>query len=184
MDCIGAENKDGISDLRFKIQLLEKELEHVKSNMVSITSLHELQMEIGEIRSSITEMQNNRSEDRESIGKLNHAVEDLSSRFEEYIENGAKLLIGQERAKDKNNEIEKIILQMNEQIKDMNLAIERANIVNQIKYFYQGSQFNKWILRLSVVIFVIFMVAVFVFFFNGGETTFFDILNGIKELIL
>lgn len=199
--CIGKENKeqikdtsDRVRDLENTVKDLQNKVSNLEKNKVDSDTIHKMDMKLLELSRDIGEMKNNRVEDRQAIVKLNNAVEELATRLEEYLEGNAKILINQELAKAQakaqaeeikrsNERTDKSINDILHEIKMMNIRIEQASVINQLRAFYNKSKFNRNISRAGIALGIIFIVSIFSFFTSGGKT-FFDLLKSIKEVIL
>jgi len=181
--CIGVENKDSIRNLEEKITLLKQEVKHMKENMVTITGIHEFQLEISKLRGDITEQKNNRIEDRNSIKALSSSLAEVSSILEEYLSGNAKVLANQIVAKSEQDILKDSVHLILTEIKSMKLDIRQSGVISQFKIFYNTNKLTKWIGRLGLLSLGIFIVSVFAFFTSGGKT-FYEILNNLKEWII
>lgn len=187
VECIGDSNKEHINNLNLRMQLLEKEVEHVKENMVKASTLHELQLQISEIKLSIQGIMDDREYDREQISKLTHTIEHISSTLEESFQDNANVLANQKiykqeqkRFKEKQDEFSESLNDLIKEVKTMNQKIEDGKFMKQIKRIWEKSKLHKAILIFAMAMIFIFGTSIFLFFTTGGSS-FFDILGKIFE---
>jgi len=181
--CIGIENKDKIQSLTNEVNLLKQEVKHMKGSMMTIETFHKMQTEISEIKFKLKNMEENRTEDRETLSKLSEIIEGVRTNIEEYLKGNAEVLANQIISQKEQESLKESIELILNEMKRMNIEIKNNNIWSQIKVFYGKSKFNRWVCRFVGLMLIILTVSIFSFFTSGGNT-FFEILKNLKELII
>jgi len=177
------DNKNEVRYLSERVTLLELEVKHINSNMVSVTAILDLKLEIGELSAKLVEIVNNRTEDRVQLSRLSRSVEEISTRLEEYLENNAKVIANQEISSNEQSVMKSDISDIKDMIKSLGKDIEGNNIWAQIKTFSDRSKIHKWFVRIVFSTIVMMFLASATFIFGGGLTLP-DILDFLKGVIM